>query len=494
MKINVVEKLEYIGTLPAQSAGKSIFSKLFFNNSIIFYFIVILFFVRCENSPLGKAARKDNVRLLAATVTRVTTRSATITIVCSENAKAYLGYGIVGMENFLVSLYEAKNHIFEVGNLKSDQKYLYNAYCGSLSPRSVFIQNFTTQAIPPVPPDPKVEFLKVKLRSLWLIGGINFGGSPIGQVDFYDPETKTWYANHTTLPNPRAFASVIVLDRKIYVMGGLKQNPNYSVSNDVDEYDIDKETWRTMASIPNNLVGAVAGKNNNEIYLIGGTTTTDMTTGTILNTVYRFLPNAGTNGVWSQYLNLGGTIFSRIDMAGCSIDGTIFHTGGRLFSSGAEQSSSDGYVPSANTVTSLIEASISSARHGSASACYEPLPSDPNPNDSTALMVIGGSSGTNANIPANSITPSSVYDYYITGTTTNVFTTGPILPQAVYSPAATISYSERKLYVFGGASAINNPTSNVYTIDLANPIAGPWTSLGAVMPVPRFGHRAVGIR
>jgi Kelch motif/Galactose oxidase, central domain len=462
--------------------------------------VLILISVNCQNPALSYGSKKDEARVNFANFTRIGIDIATVFVFCSEPVKGFIGYGVTEADTIQTSIHDSKIHYFELRNLKPNSKYLFQAYCGTMDVKRSFIQNFTTLPIPsippppPIPPDPRVEFLKVKLRSLWLIGGINFGGSPIGQVDFYDPETGIWYPNHTTLPNPRAFASVIVLNKKIYVMGGLKQNPNYTVSNDVDEYDIDNETWRTMASIPNNLVGAVAGKNNNEIYLIGGTTTTDMTTGTILNTVYRFLPNAGTNGVWSQYLNLGGTIFSRIDMAGCSIDGTIFLTGGRFFSSGAEQSSSDGYVPSANTVTSLIEASISSARHGSASACYEPLPSDPYPNDSTAFMVIGGSSGTNANIPANSITPSSVYDYYITGSTTNVFTTGPVLPQAVYYSAATISYSERKLYVFGGASAINNPTSNVYTIDLANPIAGPWTTLSNVMPIARYGHKVVGIR
>ncbi|HMV44768.1 MAG TPA: kelch repeat-containing protein, partial [Leptospiraceae bacterium] len=50
----------------------------------------------------------------------------------------------------------------------------------------------------------------------------------------------------------------------------------------------------------------------------------------------------------------------------------------------------------------------------------------------------------------------------------------------------------RRLYVFGGATIVNVPTSTVYWIDLSNPSTGPWNTVTTTtMPVPRFGHTAI---
>lgn len=247
-----------------------------------------------------------------------------------------------------------------------------------------------------------------------------------------------------------------------------------------------------MNSMPNKLVGAVAGKVNEEIYIVGGSTTTGMTTGTILNTVYKFQPNVGTGGTWSQYTILGGSIPSRIDMAGCGNKGTIYLTGGRFYSSGLEQSSSDGFIPASNSSTSLIEASISQARHGSGSACYEPISTDPYPNDTPALFVVGGSTLTDIHIPASSILTSSVFDYYPTGDTSNAVTASSSIPVALYYPALGISYQKRKIYSFGGASSINNPTTNTYSLGLDSPKTNSWNTTTS-MPRARFGHKAVGV-
>lgn len=450
---------------------------------IILYCLLLSF---CQKSPLEKAQKNDSVRLLFLYVSSLTSQSAVITFSCSESVTGIVGYGIGSIQKYQASLSPSKIHSISLAGLTSDQKYTYAVFCGSVSPKTVFPQSFSTPN-----PDP---LLVIKKRSIWIIGGIGVSGLPVAQVDMYDPATNTWYPSVTSLPTPRAFASVTVIYGKIYVIGGIKASgTSFSVSNAVEMYDLDKNAWTALSSMPNSLTGALAGKMNNEIYMIGGTTTTDMTTGTILNTVYRFQPSVGSTGTWTQYTVQGGSLLPRIDMAGCGNDGTIYMTGGRLYSSGAEQSSSDAFIPGANTTTSLIEASLNGARHGSASSCYRPLPSDPYPADSPALLVFGGSTATNVFIPASSITPSALYDYYPVGGTTNAMTAGPVLPTALYWPASEIYYSQRKAYLFGGASAINNPVQTVYSIDLANPAAGPWTNLGNTMPSARYGHRAAGV-
>ena len=64
-------------------------------------------------------------------------------------------------------------------------------------------------------------------------------------------------------------------------------------------------------------------------------------------------------------------------------------------------------------------------------------------------------------------------------------------PQMVIQAAAEISYVNRKIYVFGGSTTINIPTSAVYSTGLATPTAGPWVLETYNMPIARVGHSAV---
>jgi hypothetical protein len=449
---------------------------------IVFLFPFLLW--QCENSPLGKSVRADRAKLLAMGVESVSFDRASVVFQCSEEVIGIVGYGNGNLEKFQTSIYPSRFHHFVLSGLSSETNYTYASYCGKSSFPLGFMQDFRTLAIDP--------FLETKQRGIWIIGGLGFGGSPVSEVDIFDPVTEIWYPNFTQLPTPRAFASVITLGDTIFVIGGLVlSGGTYTTTNVVEGFHIRTNSWKTYQSMPNRLVGATAGKTGNEIYLIGGTTTTGMTTGTILNTVYRFQPFIESNGTWTQLTALGGTLLSRVDMAGCGSRGTIYHTGGRFFSSGLAQVSSDGYIPASNTTSSLIEASLSVARHGSAFSCYEPIPSDPFPTDPTALFVIGGSTATDLSIPAGSIAPSATFDYYQTGNSTNAMVVGSNLPMSLYYPASAISYQQRKIYVFGGSSSINNPTTNVYSLQLENPSNSVWNTLSA-MPRARYGHGVIG--
>ncbi|MCB1144881.1 MAG: hypothetical protein KDK54_21720 [Leptospiraceae bacterium] len=384
------------------------------------------------------------------------------------------------------SPYDSEIHAFTLEGLTSDLEYLYQVYCGTIGFATSFIQSFKT-----LPPNDFLSNIN-GTKGIWIFGGIGSSGNPISQVDVYDPINSVWHSSVTSIPSARAFSIIISHKSKIYVMGGMTKSSNgtWTAVSTVEEYNPSSNSWRTMNSMPVNLQGGVGISVENEIYLVGGTTTSDMTTGTILNTVLKFKPELGSTGTWSSYTSLT-SIFARVDLSGCGIEGSLFLTGGRLYSDGNPYATSDAYIPSANATSSVNEASISSARHGAAYACYKPLPTDVYPDDPAGLLIAGGSTGSNISQPVTSISPANLFDYYKTGSSTNSIQAGPVIPVSLYYSSMEISYEKRKAYLFGGASAINLPQDTVYSIGLENPVGGPWEELNVKMPVARFAHKAV---
>ncbi len=259
----------------------------------------------------------------------------------------------------------------------------------------------------------------------------------------------------------------------------------------VEAYDPFTETWATnLSEIPSALQGGVVGSFNEDIVIVAGTTTTDMTTGTIFNNVFKYSPNVGAGGTWSNFLS-STNIFPRVDMAGCAYDGSLIFTGGRFYNDGLAIATTDAYSPSLNSTSGKIEASISLARHGSAYACYRPISSDRFASDASMILIAGGSTGTNISQPVTAITPSNRFEYSILGTAANSFVTGSNLPNNLYMPSMEISYENRTAYLFGGASEFNLPLDAVYSLNMANPGGNPWVVESQVMPRSRFGHKAV---
>lgn len=415
----------------------------------------------------------------------VTTNSATITWFCSVKSVGTLIYGLKNPDTFFSYGNESIFHTITLSNLPQTTNYKYYVTCGefgNLKGTSLPL-TFTTLTTPPT-----INDILIK-QSIWILGGTS-NGSPVAQVDVYDTVNNAWYPSYTSIPTPRVYAGIVSNNGKIYVMGGMTKNANgtFSVSNLVEEYTPTTNTWATMTNIPSNLQGFVATSVGQDIYLLAGTTTTDMTTGTTFNSVYKFTPSVGTGGTWTTRTSQN-SILARVDMAGCAIDGNIFFTTGRFYSDGSAQSTSDSYVVSANGTTSITEAPFT-ARHGAGSVCYRPTSTDPNPSDSPMFIVAGGSTLTNLLQPVTTTTESSVVEYYVVGGT-NSLLTAPVLPSARYMPAMEISYQNRAVYVFGGSSLINSATNTVYSLVLGNPITSAWTTVNTTMPIARFGHKAV---
>ncbi|WP_406600522.1 Kelch repeat-containing protein [Leptospira sanjuanensis] len=466
----------------ARSKIKSIIQKVKYSIYLLCINLFVFLLSNCQNSPLSKIHDQETAKVTLAGVTQLGPRSATISWECSASLPGSIIYGKAGIESAATSLENSKIHSMTLSNLDSNTDYLAYVFCSS------DVENL--QGVP-LAFKTWVSDFPNRTRGLWIVGGIGADAAPVSQIDFYDPVTSTWFPAATSVPTPRAFANVVSHNEKIYVIGGLERQAGvYVASKKVEAYDPYSEKWTTLSDLPTANQGGVIASVGEEIFIIAGTTTTDMTTGTVINTVLRFYPGLGTSGIWQSYTSLTA-IFSRVDMSGCGLNGSILFTGGRFTNDGSSQATSDAYVPSINSTSSAGEPSINLARHGAGSACVKPLSSDPYATDPEWFAVIGGSTGTSTLQPVGSITPSNRTDFFQIGS--GAFTIGPILPASVYFPGVQASYETRKLFVFGGASALNIPTDSVYSIGLQNPIASTWSLDSQKMPRARYAHKAIRI-
>ncbi|TGL58571.1 hypothetical protein EHQ62_16880 [Leptospira jelokensis] len=467
------------------------------NAKILKIFILTLFVsilsINCYNSPLSSTEKLENLKIEGFGTSYIGETSADIFVLCSSKTNGLMAFSelplnglaaLLGSDNVRASIREGKEHLFMVNGLKPNTRYYYQVYCKELGEITSGNQSFVTRT------NDFLDRINGR-RAIWVVGGIGTTFEPIAAIDVFDPVGNVWYENVAQIPTPRAFSQTVYHKGSIFIIGGARKvGSSWVQSRVVERFDTQRNEWQRMADMPTDLQGGIGVSNGEEIFLISGSTTMDMTTGTILNTVYRFNPNVGSNGQWVQYTS-NNAIFPRLDMGGCMMNGSLFFSGGRLYSDGNAFATTDVYLPAANTTTTLVEASNNQARHGVASVCYNPKSSDPFPNDSQSFLLAGGSTSSNFNQPVTAITPSSAYDYYRTGISSNVFQSGPALPAAIYYPSLEISYENRRAYLMGGANSINIPTDTIYSIDLANPIAGPWRTESIKMPRPRFAHKAI---
>lgn len=445
-----------------------------------------VFFIRCENSPFLEGTNNTTNKVEWFHIS-LGAKQTTLNWSCSSSTKAWLAYGKHTPDSFKASMTNEKIHSVQMDHLEPNTDYMAYPYCGEMSEEKIFSVPFKTW----ISDDP------IKTRGIWIVGGIGADRKPVAEIDLYDPVENKWYPAVSRMPTPRAYASVVNHKGIIFVIGGIIDvSGAFVISNKVEAYDPISNTWRSYADLPTNIQGAVATSVENNIYVLAGTTTMDMTTGTLTNQVYKLFPDIpeGSAGTWVNYTS-STNIYKKIDMSGCTIGGTLFFTGGRFFNSGNPDPSSDVYVPSANAVTSFNEPSLTGdSRHGAGIACIRPQAGDPYPADRSGVIAAGGSTTGSITQPAGIISPSFQFDYLSTEPTAASFTAGPSIPIARYFPSVEYSYENRKAYVMGGAVSLNVPSTNVYAIEvnLSGAVGGPWETSGlASMPRARYAHSAV---
>ncbi|MEI1276775.1 hypothetical protein V6Z05_00465 [Leptospira venezuelensis] len=462
----------------------SLSSSIFPKGIPLYLFISFITIIGCD-SPFAWGEDNNDLKVDSFWIQPGSTKIA-VNLKCSAESDAY-AYA-VGSSNsqISISLSQAKAHYLPIQDLTPDSNYTLVFGCGKISDSNPTRIPFTTW----------VSDQPIVSRGIYLVGGVDGNGYPIAEVDLFDPVESKWYPAFTSVPTPRSFALTIYHKGKIFVMGGAKRasGGSWTVTDEVEAFDPFTKTWTSFSPMPATLHGAIGGSSGDEIYAIAGSTSLNTTSGTLLNTVYRFYPEIGLTGTWASPFTSQTSIFPKIDMSSCVFDGTFYFTGGRQYNDGSASATSDSYIPSLNATSAITESSLITARHGAAIACYRPQTGDPSPGASKYVLIAGGSSGSNFFQPVTSVSPVSNYEVYAISTTTNAYATGPSLLQALYFPAMEISYDINQAYVFGGASTINVPTDFVYSIGLSNPTAGPWTLSAQKMPRARYGHKAVILR
>lgn len=445
-------------------------------------FLIIILIFSCSENPIQKGNETDKLKVNYSIVRSATETTVDLVWECSSASYGILTYGNIGFENTQILFFKQKIQYYKLVNLASGKTHNYQVGCFD-ERKAVYIpQKFTTKSVP----IPQV----VMNRGIWILGGVGSTNTPVSQIDLYDPVTDTWYSSVTNVPTPRSYSGIAALSNKIYVIGGMliDQSGNTTISNVVEEYSPYTNSWKTLSSIPVAIQGALASPSGNSIYLIGGSIS-NSSASAIPNIVYKFTPDSG-NGSWATITSIS-SIAARSDLSGCAIDGTIFFNSGRD-TTGTTQFTSDAYIPSANSTTGITEGNFSLARFGTSSTCYRPKSTDAYPSDSPGIFLAGGTTLSNTVQPPTALLASNRFDYYLTPSALNTVQTGPSLPVSVYAPAAEVSYDLRRLYVFGGATIVNVPTSTFYWIDLSNPSTGPWNNVTTTtMPIPRFGHSAI---
>lgn len=106
----------------------------------------------------------------------------------------------------------------------------------------------------------------------YVIGGRSSGGV-INNLERYDPVTNTW-TTLTPMPTARAGSAAAVVDDAIFVIGG-RPTPGGPCSssaplNVVERYDIDTNTWSTVAPLPSARSDLAAVAHGGKIFVFGG--------------------------------------------------------------------------------------------------------------------------------------------------------------------------------------------------------------------------------
>jgi len=191
---------------------------------------------------------------------------------------------------------------------------------------------------------------------IYVIGGATATAS--NAVSFnqcYDPVTNTW-SNKAAIPTARLFLAAAVVDGKIYTIGGGSSTINVdrcnAVSSYVECYDPVTNTWSTKADMPTPYHSAAAVVVDGKIYVIGGgrPANNPVTGASNLNQCYDPVTNT-----WSNKTAMPTPVFAH---AAVVMDGKIYAIGGgtsggsnniQLVTSNANQC----YDPEVNTWSSL---------------------------------------------------------------------------------------------------------------------------------------------
>jgi N-acetylneuraminic acid mutarotase len=178
---------------------------------------------------------------------------------------------------------------------------------------------------------------------IYVLGGITKQGQFSSDVEKYDTSTDKW-TKETSMPTAKAMTIAVAVNKKIYVLGGRGQS---GILNKVEIYDTASKSWQTGNPLPSPRWSHMGAVVDGKIYVIGGISGTGNQR-TSLKKVDIYDPDKNT---WSEGRPLptskqGGTAIS--------LDRKIYVIGGRTGAgdTGYASETVDIYDPSKNSWSS----------------------------------------------------------------------------------------------------------------------------------------------
>ena len=268
-------------------------------------------------------------------------------------------------------------------------------------------------------------------NKIYLVGGMQANHNPVSSIDLYDPSTDTWPSKSNPLAtlgsrNRHHFTAVVWKNRFIYAVGG-KLSDDATGKKWVDVYDTQSNTWSKLPDLPEVHWGGPAVVLGDRLHVFGGSKGHTAT----LKHHYSLDLNSPNSG-WQTLPQLPA---ARVHAAGAACKGKVYLVGGEInHAHQGDRREVYAYNPSAGSWSSLAPLPKPRSHSEWATFCYQ--------------GEIWSVSGVDS-----SKTPRAQAEIYIYNIDNNRWRRfSPDLPYRFASPAARIY--NNTLYVFGGG--INN--------------------------------------
>ena len=176
---------------------------------------------------------------------------------------------------------------------------------------------------------------------IFVMGGTDAAkGNALTSIEVYDPATGNWeYDGEMNLG--RIGHRAVEYQGKIYVFGGITQEPSPGTLDDVEVYDPATQTWETLSPMPTSRQFPAICNIGDVVYVLGGGVSYPYPGSTTIE-AYNI-----TEDNWEEKADLKIGI---LDLNACEIDGKIICVGGSVLWATDALSNVQVYDPASNQV------------------------------------------------------------------------------------------------------------------------------------------------
>ena len=155
-------------------------------------------------------------------------------------------------------------------------------------------------------------------QKIFVIGGAETGRNGLKTVDIYNPDDGYWSQSVSTINYGRINASAVVFDGKIYLFGGSDKN---ALIPQIEQYDPLTNSWQTVGTMPSPREGLCTVAMDSCVWIMGGSAASQER----IRIVERYYPHTNSWDTLSYELNTG-----RAGAVAGKYQGIIYLFGGHL--------------------------------------------------------------------------------------------------------------------------------------------------------------------